>query len=88
MFLGESEKITFGLQKLNVNAILYSSDIINALQKHLLFSQDLNVAQSYFVIRKMSYNTLHQGLNLKLYIDEQIISRLVEDKLNKLVVGS
>jgi len=32
----------------------------------------------------MGYNTLDQGLKIKPYIDEQFISRLIEDKLQKM----
>jgi len=67
-----------------MNAGLYSSDMINALQKHMLFPQEVDAAQSNLARQTMGYNTLDQGLKLKPYIDEQIISRLVEDKLNKM----
>lgn len=67
-----------------MNAGLYSSDMINALQKHLLFPQEVDAAQNNLARQTMGYNTLDQGLKLKPFIDEQIISQLVEDKLNKM----
>jgi len=67
-----------------MNAGLYSSDMINALQKHLLFPQEVDAAQSNLARQTMGYNTIDQGLKLKPYIDEQLISKLVEDKLNKM----
>ncbi|CAI6376998.1 unnamed protein product [Macrosiphum euphorbiae] len=67
-----------------MNAGLYSSDMINALQKHLLFPQEVDAAQSNLARQTMGYNTFDQGLKLKPFIDEQIISRLVEEKLYKM----
>ncbi|CAI6370234.1 unnamed protein product [Macrosiphum euphorbiae] len=67
-----------------MNAGLYSSDMINALQKHLLFPQEVFAAQSNLARETMGYNTLDQGLKIRPYIDEQLISKLVEEKLNKM----
>lgn len=67
-----------------MNAGLYSSDMINALQKHLLFPQEVDAAQSNLARQTMGYDTLDQGLKLKPFIDEQIISRLVEEKLYRM----
>lgn len=67
-----------------MNAGLYSSDMINALQKHLLFPQEVDAAQSNIARQTMGYNTLDQGLKLKPYIDGELISQLVDEKLNKM----
>jgi len=60
-----------------MNAGLYSSDMINALQKHLLFPQEVDAAQSNIARQTMGYNTLDQGLKLKPHIDGELISRLI-----------
>lgn len=58
--------------------------MINALQKHLLFPQEVDAAQSNIARQTMGYDTLDQGLKLKPYIDGELISHLVDEKLNKL----
>lgn len=67
-----------------MNSGLYSQDQINALQRHLLFPQDVDAAQSNLARQTMGYNVADQGLRLKPYIDEEIISQLVEQKLQKM----
>jgi len=49
-----------------------------------LLPQEVDAAQSNLARQTMGYNTIDQGLKLKLYTDEQFISRLVKDKLNKM----
>jgi hypothetical protein len=67
-----------------MNSGLYSQDQINALQRHLLFPQEVDAAQSNLARQTMGYNVADQGLHLKPIIDEEIISRLVEQKLEKM----
>ncbi|CAI6358037.1 unnamed protein product [Macrosiphum euphorbiae] len=58
--------------------------MINAYKNNLLFPQEVFAAQSNLARETMGYNTLDQGLKIRPYIDEQLISKLVEEKLNKM----
>lgn len=67
-----------------MNAGLYSKDLINTLQRHLLFPQEVDAAQSNIARQTMGYNTMDQGLKIKSLIGEDIISKLIEDKLKNM----
>lgn len=67
-----------------MNAGLYSKNQIDALQKYLLFPQEVDAAQINIARHIMGYNTIDQGLKIQQTIDENIISKLVEDKLQKM----
>lgn len=64
-----------------MNAGLYSKDMINALQRHLLFPQEVDAAQSNIARQTMGYSVMDQGLKMKSLINEDVISRLIEEKL-------
>ena len=64
-----------------MNAGLYSKDMINALQRHLLFPQEVDAAQSNIARQTMGYSVMDQGLRMKSLINEDVISRLIEEKL-------
>lgn len=67
-----------------MNTGLYSKDAIYALQRHLLFPQDVDAAQNNLARQTMGYDVIDQGLKLRPFIDEEVISKLVEEKLQKM----
>lgn len=67
-----------------MNSGLYSKDMINTLQRHLLFPQEVDAAQSNIARQTMGYNTMDQGLKMKSLIGEDIIGKLIEEKLKNM----
>lgn len=67
-----------------MNTGLYTKDMMNALQRHLLFPQEVDAAQSNLARQTMGYSITDQGLKLRPFIDEDIISKMVEEKLQKM----
>lgn len=49
--------------------------------KEIYYPQEVDAAQSKLSRQIMGYNVADQGLNIKPFIDEEKISRLVEQKL-------
>ena len=70
-----------GLELL-MNAGIYTQDTMKAFQQHILFPQEVNTATNNLIRQSMGYDTTNQGLQFKYLIDEQTISRMVEDKLH------
>lgn len=64
-----------------MTAGIYNYETMNALQKHLLFPQEIESAQKNIARQSMGFEFIDQGLRLKGLIDEQSISKMVEHKL-------
>lgn len=58
--------------------------MINALQRHLLFPQEVEVARSNIARQTMGYNVMDQGLQMKSIISEDILGKLIEEKLKNM----
>jgi hypothetical protein len=52
---------------------IYSHEIMNALQKHLLFSQEIEAAQKNIARQSLRYDYTDQDLRLQSFIDENSI---------------
>jgi len=63
---------------------IYTQDIMTALQKHLLFPQEIESAQRNIARQSMGYNFVDQGLRLKSLLDEDTIGKMVENKLQRM----
>lgn len=67
---------------------IYTQNIMTALQKHLLFPQEIESAQRNIARQSMGYNFVDQGLRLKGLLDKDTIGKMVENKLQKCRDGS
>lgn len=65
-----------------MKAGIYTQDIMKAFQQHILFPQKVNATTNNLIRQSMGYDTTNQDLQFKYLIDEQTISRMVEDKLH------
>jgi len=63
---------------------IYSHEIMNALQKHLLFPQEIEAAQKNIARQSLGYDYTDQGLRLQSHIYENSIGLMVENKLYKM----
>jgi len=63
---------------------IYTQDIMTALQKHLLFPQEIETAQKNIARQSMGYNFIDQGLRLKSLLDEDTIGKMVENNLQQM----
>lgn len=63
---------------------IYSHEIMNALQKHLLFPQEIDAAQKNIARQSLGHTYTDQGLRLQGLIDENTIGQMVENKLQKM----
>lgn len=58
--------------------------MINALQRHLLFLQEVNAAQSNIARQTMRYNIMDLGLEIRSLIDKDTINKIIEQKLQNM----
>lgn len=54
---------------------------MNALQKHILFAQEIEAAQKNIAGQSLGYDYTDQGLRLQSLIDKNSVGQMVEDKL-------
>ncbi|XP_050528866.1 uncharacterized protein LOC126898647 [Daktulosphaira vitifoliae] len=66
-----------------ISAGIYNQDVMQALQKHLMFAQEVTAIQNNIVRQTLGYEVSNQ-LNLHRLIDPTVISDMVEDKLHKM----
>lgn len=57
---------------------------MNALQKHLLLTQEIEAAQKNIARQSLGHTYTDQGLRLQGLIDENTIGQMVENKLQKM----
>lgn len=67
-----------------MDACIYTQDTTKAFQNHILFSQEIETAQKNIARQSIGYGITDQGIRFSNLIDEQTISKLVENKFYKM----
>lgn len=67
-----------------MTAGIYTPDILNALQKHLMYPQESETIQKNLIRQTMGHEVINQGFDPRNLITEQTISNMVKSELHKM----
>lgn len=54
-----------------------TSDVMKALQRHIIFPQEIDGAQNNLVRHSMGYSLFEQNIKLKPFIDTELLNNLI-----------
>lgn len=63
---------------------IYTKDTMKALQRHIMYSREVDAVKNNMVRQSMGCETINQGTQFKYVIDDKTIGKMVEEKLYKL----